>query len=85
MDLKRYNEAEVIVKKAIAVAPEKLERYVAYGILLEQQEKMAATKAQYDYALQMLPPEKRSILRLASKFSRCKKYELRSSNLRKRQ
>ena len=39
MDLKRYNEAEVIVKKAIAVAPEKLERYVAYGILLEQQEK----------------------------------------------
>lgn len=75
LELEDYNEAEKVVKKAIKASPEKVERYVDYGTLLERESKMEKANEQYEKAIKLLPGNQTQILKLAKAFTARKQYD----------
>ncbi len=74
LELEDYPVAEKMLKKAIKAAPEKIERYVSYGILFERQSKNDKAKEQYQKAIKLLPANQAKIIRLANSFTKNKNY-----------
>lgn len=75
LELEDYKTGEKMVKKAIKAAPEKVERYVSYGILFERQGDRKKANEQYDKAIKLLPENQVHIVRLAKAFSNNKNYD----------
>lgn len=75
LELEDYKEAEKMVKKAIKVTPEKVERYVSYGTLYERQGNRDKAKEQYEKAIKLLPANQVQIVKLANAFVKGKNYE----------
>lgn len=74
-ELQDYKTAEKMVKKAIRHSPDKVERYVDYGILQEKQGDQEKADEQYNKAIKLLPASQRQIPRLANTFIKHKKYD----------
>lgn len=75
LELEDYDEAEAMVKKAIKAAPEKVERYVSYGMIYERQGNREKANDQYDKAIKSLPANQVQIVKLANSFVQNKTYE----------
>jgi tetratricopeptide (TPR) repeat protein len=75
LELSDYKEAEKMMKKAIKSAPEKVERYVSYGLLFERQGNREAAKEQYEKAIKLLAPNQVQIVKLANAFTKSKEYQ----------
>ncbi len=75
LELNDFKSAEKVLKKAIKASPEKVERYVDYGILKEKQGELEEAKAQYEKAIKLLPANQMQIPRLANTFIQHKKYD----------
>lgn len=75
LELEDYKEAEKMVKKAIKSAPEKVERYVDYGVVYERMGDAKEAGKQYDNAIKLLPNNQAQIIRLARSFSINKNYD----------
>lgn len=68
--------AEKAVKDQLKKFPEKVQLYVTYGSVLEQQNELEKADKQYEKAIQKLPPDVSSITRLANAYNSNRKYEL---------
>lgn len=75
LELEDYKEADKMMKKAIKAAPDKVERYVSYGVLFERQGKRDKADEQYDKAVKLLAPNQVQIVKLANAFVKGKNYE----------
>lgn len=74
LELEDYKEAEKMMKKAIKAAPEKVERYVSYGILYERQGNRDKAGEHYNKAVKLLTPNQVQIVKLANAFIKNKSY-----------
>jgi len=75
LELDDYKTAEKMVKKAIKASPDKVERYVNYGIVFERQSKRDKANEQYDKAVKLLPKNQVQIVRLANAFVKNKNFD----------
>ena len=75
LELEDYKEAEKMMKKSIKASPEKVERYVSYGILYERQGSRDKANEQYQKAVKLLAPNQVQIVKLANSFIKNKGYK----------
>lgn len=75
LEIQDYKEAEKVVKKALKLYPDKVERYVDYGTLYERQEQGDKADEQYEKAVKNLPNNQVQIVKLANAFMTKKKYD----------
>jgi tetratricopeptide (TPR) repeat protein len=75
IELQDYKTAEKMVKKAIRHSPDKVERYVDYGILAEKQGDQEKANEQYEKSIKLMPASQMQIPRLANTFIKHKKYD----------
>lgn len=75
LELEDYKTADKMMRKAIKASPEKVERYVSYGVLFERQGARAKADEQYDRAVKLLEPNQVQVIKLANSFSKSKQYE----------
>lgn len=75
LELEDYKEADKMMRKAIKSAPEKIERYVSYGILYERQGSRDKANEQYAKATKLLEPNQVQIVKLANAFIKNKSYK----------
>lgn len=75
LELEDYKEAEKMMKKAIKTSPEKVERYVSYGLLFERQGTRQKAEEQYEKAIKLLAPNQVQIVKLANAFIKNKQYQ----------
>ena len=75
LELEDYAESEKMIKKAIKASPEKVQRYVNYGIIQEYQNKMSKATEQYEKAIRQLPAQRVQIVKLAKIFLSNKKFD----------
>jgi tetratricopeptide (TPR) repeat protein len=75
LELEDYKEAEKMMKKSIKASPEKVERYVSYGILYERQGTREKANEQYQKAVKLLSPNQVQIVKLANSFIKNKGYQ----------
>ncbi|MDC0231319.1 tetratricopeptide repeat protein [Aureispira] len=74
LELEDYKEGEKMVKKSIKAAPDKVERYVCGGTLLERQSNREKADEQYEKAIKLLAANQVQIVRLANAFVKNKNY-----------
>ncbi|BDS14526.1 tetratricopeptide repeat protein [Aureispira anguillae] len=75
LELEDYKESEKMIKKSIKAAPEKVERYVSYGILYERQGNRDKANEQYAKAIKLLAPNQVQVVKLANAFIKNKGYQ----------
>ncbi|WP_063833088.1 tetratricopeptide repeat protein [Aureispira sp. CCB-QB1] len=75
LELEDYKEAEKMMKKSIKASPEKVERYVSYGVLYERQGNRDKANEQYQKAIKLLAPNQVQIVKLANSFIKNKGYQ----------
>ncbi|MCH2044172.1 MAG: tetratricopeptide repeat protein, partial [Saprospiraceae bacterium] len=75
LELEDYTESERMIKKAIKASPEKVQRYVNYGIIQERQNKNEKAAEQYEKAIKLLPAQQVQIVKLAETFTANKKFD----------
>ena len=74
--LERYDETEKAVKKQLRRTPQNVNLYVTYGKLYERQYQDEKAMEQYRAAIDNLPKDRYSIIRLANAFNTLTKYDL---------
>lgn len=75
LELEDYAESERMIKKAIKASPEKVQRYVNFGIIQERQNKNEKAAEQYEKAIKLLPAQQVQIVKLAETFTTNKKFD----------
>jgi tetratricopeptide (TPR) repeat protein len=75
LELEDYKEAEKMMKKAIKTSPQKVERYVSYGLLFERQGNRSKAEEQYEKAIKLLSANQVQIVKLANAFIKGKQYD----------
>lgn len=75
IELSSYDKAEQELVKQIRKDPANGSLYVAYGKLLERQDRQEEADKQYLYAIERLTPDQYSIIRLANMFANSMKYD----------
>ena len=75
MSLRRYDEAEKVLKKQLKRTPEELTLYVTYGQLLEQGGNNDGAEKQYREAIKELRADRFQITQLANAFVQLTKYD----------
>ncbi len=76
MELRRFEDAEKALVKAIKRKPKETRYYVTYGRLFEMQDKDDEAQKQYLRAIEQMPAERYAINKLATAFSTVSKYDL---------
>lgn len=74
-ELEQFTDADKMIRKAIKAAPDKVERYVDLGNILEKLNKSADAKEQYEKAIKQLAPNQVQVSALATAFSDAKKFD----------
>ena len=74
-ELEQFTDADKMIRKAIKAAPDKVERYVDLGNILEKLNKGADAKEQYEKAIKQLAPNQVQVSALATAFSDAKKFD----------
>lgn len=74
-ELEQFTDADKMIRKAIKAAPDKVERYVDLGNILEKLNKSADAKEQYEKAIKQLAPNQVQVSDLATAFSDAKKFD----------
>ena len=74
-ELEQFTDADKMIRKAIKAAPDKVERYVDLGNILEKLNKSADAKEQYEKAIKQLAPNQVQVNALATAFSDAKKFD----------
>ena len=74
-ELEQFTDADKMIRKAIKAAPDKVERYVDLGNILEKLNKSADAKEQYEKAIKQLAPNQVQVNALATAFSDVKKFD----------
>ena len=74
-ELEQFTDADKMIRKAIKAAPDKVERYVDLGNILEKLNKSADAKEQYEKAIKQLAPNQVQVNALATAFSDDKKFD----------
>lgn len=75
LELEDYKEAEKMMKKAIKTSPQKVERYVSYGLLFERQGNRSKADEQYEKSIKLLSANQVQIVKLANAFIKGKQYD----------
>ncbi len=75
MSLRRYDEAEKVLKKQLKRTPDELTLYVTYGQLLEQRGDTDGAQKQYREAIKELRADRFQITQLANAFVQLTKYD----------
>lgn len=83
LELEAYKDAEKMMKKAIKAAPEKVNRYVNFGILYERQSKRDKAAEQFEKAIKLLSSSQTQIVKLANAFVKNKNYDYAISTYEK--
>lgn len=76
LSLENYKDAEGLIKKQIKKYPDKIQLYVNYGNLYEQQFEMEKARKKYEEAIERIPAERYQVIRLANSFIQLTKYDL---------
>jgi tetratricopeptide (TPR) repeat protein len=76
VQLEQYDQGEKVIKRQMKRAPENSALYVTYGNLFERQGKEAEAQAQYQRAIERVPPDFLGVERLARIFSSASKFDL---------
>ncbi len=76
LSLENFNEAENLIKKQLKKYPDKIQLYVNYGNLYEQQLDMEKARKKYEEAIEQMPAEQYQVIRLANSFIQLTKYDL---------
>jgi tetratricopeptide (TPR) repeat protein len=74
-ELEQFTDADKMIRKAIKAAPDKVERYVDLGNILEKLNKSTDAKEQYEKAIKQLAPNQVQVNALATAFSDAKKFD----------
>ena len=75
MNLRRYDEAEKVIRKQLKRTPDELTLYVTYGQLLEQNGDDEGAQKQYREAIKELRADRFQITQLANAFVQLTKYD----------
>ncbi|MFK7798184.1 MAG: tetratricopeptide repeat protein [Aureispira sp.] len=75
LELEDYKEAEKMMKKAIKTSPQKVERYVSYGLLFERQGNRSKADEQYEKSIKLLSANQVQVVKLANAFIKGKQYD----------
>lgn len=75
LELEDYTAAERMCKKAIKAAPDKIERYVSFGILYERQSNRDKANEQFEKGIKLLEPNQMQIVKLANAFIKNKNHD----------
>lgn len=75
MEMQAYRKAEAMVKKSIKASPDKPERYVSYGLLMDVQGRQDKATNQYERAVKNMQNNQMGVLKLAQAFINLKKYD----------
>lgn len=76
LELKRFEDAEKFITRLVKRRPSDSKLYLAYGRLLEQQEKPEEALRQYRKAIEQLSRERYAVVKLANVFTNLGKYDL---------
>ena len=74
--LERYEESEDAIRKELKRAPQSLQLHVTLGNLYEQQIRDEEARQEYEKAIDKLPPDRLSIVKLAQAFTQLNKFDL---------
>ena len=74
--LEDYNQAERLLKRRIRKTPENVNLYVTYGKVFEQQVREEEALKQYHKAIENLPKDRFSVIKLANAFTALAKYDM---------
>ncbi len=76
LELKRYDDCEKIITKLIRRRPNDVRLYIAYGRMYEQQNKEEEALKQFRKAIEQMPKERYSVIKLANAFTNLNKFDL---------
>ncbi|MCB0707548.1 MAG: tetratricopeptide repeat protein [Saprospiraceae bacterium] len=74
--LEEYGKCEEVLKQELKKYPQKVQLYVTYGNLYEQQYQDELANEQYDKAIKKLPADRYTIIKMAQAFTNLTKYDL---------
>lgn len=83
LELEAYKDAEKMMKKAIKAAPDKVNRYVNFGMLYERQSRRDKADEQFEKAVKLLGASQTQIIKLANAFVKNKNYNYAISTYQK--